>query len=70
MKKAILNKPLRIGFFMNSIFVIGCIYKLTFSNHSTSKQIIVICLGFGLVALALIIKGYLDHHSKGRHGEG
>ncbi len=48
---------------MNSIFVISCIYKLVFPNPPISKAIIVIWLGFGVVALGLIIKGYLDHRS-------
>ncbi|RBP47002.1 hypothetical protein [Arenicella xantha] len=64
MKKTVLNRYLRIGLFMNSIFVIASTYKLLFPNPPISKPIIVIWLGFGVVALALIIKGGLDNHSK------
>jgi len=68
MKGTIPNKYFRIGLFMNSTFVLGCMYKLFFPNPPTPKLIIVIWVGFGVVALGLIIKGYLEYQSKEKQG--
>ena len=60
MKKIVLNKYIRTAFLMNGIFIIGSMYKLFFPNPPTTKPIIIAWVGFGILALCLLIKGYLD----------